>query len=260
MRSPAYAAAFLLLLGASGVQPAQAQLLGGLLGSGNDGGLVGLTGGTAGGDSTVNVGVGSDSSSPNNVLDVNLGGRDAADLDLRTTRGVGARLTLFGGASAGGVTGSVNALGGGNSLASANITIGRPGQRSAVQQASAATAEDVAVDVEEETNGQAQLLADVSCDAEAGRKVLAAASGDFSARAAAGWQRASNVNIVPVEMCAETRRELAQILRRTTRIDLLQDAAARDGLIAASLARTRYDFGDVYAVDARGNQLTVYVY
>ncbi|MDP3315386.1 MAG: hypothetical protein Q8M47_04885 [Devosia sp.] len=53
---------------------------------------------------------------------------------------------------------------------------------------------------------------------------------------------------------------MAQIFRASGKIQQLQSAVAADALIVASLNRTRYDAGDVFAVKASGGSLTVYVY
>jgi hypothetical protein len=98
----------------------------------------------------------------------------------------------------------------------------------------------------------------VNCSVNDGRKVLQLAS---QAKLNPGaWQRAANVRVVPVRLCAQARAQVAQIFNASGKIQQLQRAAAGDMLITASLNRTRYDVDDVFAVQASGGNLVVYVY
>jgi hypothetical protein len=91
-----------------------------------------------------------------------------------------------------------------------------------------------------------------------GRKVLQlAAQGKVNTRS---WARASNVQVVPVRLCPAARNQVAQIFGASSKVQQLQNAAASDALIAASLGRTKYDVNDVFAVQSSGGRLMVYVY
>ena len=101
----------------------------------------------------------------------------------------------------------------------------------------------------------------VNCSLAEGQQVLQlAAQGEVSRSAISGWQRAANVQILPVQLCPQTRQQVASILSASGKINALQSAVASDMLIAASLNRSRYDARDVFAVSRQGGQLQVYVY
>jgi hypothetical protein len=87
-----------------------------------------------------------------------------------------------------------------------------------------------------------------------------AASGNYSSHSIAAWKRYANVRIVPIRLCANTKAEVRRLFRHSSTIAVLQNAVYGDPLITASLQRSRYDVGDVFAVETRGGQLTVYVY
>lgn len=98
----------------------------------------------------------------------------------------------------------------------------------------------------------------VNCSVNDGRKVLQLAS---QAKVNPGsWQRAANVQVIPIKLCPAARNQVAQIFNASGKIMQLQRAAAGDMLITASLSRTRYDVNDVFAVQASGGRLVVYVY
>jgi len=98
----------------------------------------------------------------------------------------------------------------------------------------------------------------VNCSVNDGRQVLQLAS---QAKLNPGsWQRAANVQIVPVKLCPQAHAQVARIFNASGKIQQLQRAAAGDMLITASLNRTRYDVNDVFAVQAGGGRLMVYVY
>jgi len=68
------------------------------------------------------------------------------------------------------------------------------------------------------------------------------------------------VQIVPLKLCPQARAQVAQIFNASGKVRDVQRAAAGDALITASLSRTRYDAGDVFAVQASGGNLVVYVF
>ena len=98
----------------------------------------------------------------------------------------------------------------------------------------------------------------VNCSVNDGRQVLQLAS---QAKVnPASWSRAANVQVVPIKLCPQARSQVAQIFRASGKIQQLQNAAAADALIVASLSRTRYGINDVFAIEASGGRLMVYVY
>ena len=104
-------------------------------------------------------------------------------------------------------------------------------------------------------------LSAVNCSVDTGRQILQiAANGQYSSRSAASWQRYANVEIVPVRVCNDTRRQIAQILAQSRKVNGLQNSVANDPLIAASLQRAGRGPNDVFAVEASAGGLMVYVY
>jgi hypothetical protein len=87
-----------------------------------------------------------------------------------------------------------------------------------------------------------------------------AAQGKVTASEVKAWQRAANVQVIPIELCPDARAVIAKLLGKSQKIQLLQRAVTMDNLIMASLSRTKYDAQDVVAVQRRSGQLVVYVY
>ena len=101
----------------------------------------------------------------------------------------------------------------------------------------------------------------VTCAVNNAKTLLqVAANGKVTAAEVKAWQRAANVQIIPVELCPQAKSQIAKLFARSKKILLLQRAVTTDNLIMASLSRTRYDAKDVAAVQRRGGQLVVYVY
>lgn len=74
------------------------------------------------------------------------------------------------------------------------------------------------------------------------------------------WRRASNVQVVPVKTCPAARGRLSAALGANGRVRAMQQAAASDALVSASLSRSHHGARNVIAVDQAGANLTVYVY
>ncbi|MDB5541498.1 MAG: hypothetical protein JWQ89_3225 [Devosia sp.] len=101
----------------------------------------------------------------------------------------------------------------------------------------------------------------INCAANNARQLLqVAAAGKINAAEIKAWMRAANVQVVPIKLCPAAKKQVAQILSRSQKINLLRRAVMSDALISASLGRTRYDAGDVVAVQRKGGQLVVYVF
>lgn len=100
---------------------------------------------------------------------------------------------------------------------------------------------------------------DANCSVAQGRTVLEIAAEADDVRTSS-WRRAANVQVIPVRLCQSARAQVSSILDGSPSILALRGAAASDSLITASLARTRYDIEDIFAVRQAGGQLTVYVY
>ncbi len=75
-----------------------------------------------------------------------------------------------------------------------------------------------------------------------------------------GWQRASNIEIVPLQLCASDRNRVAEVLSGQQNYGRLQSAVQGDSLISAALNRSSYGPERVLGVDRSGSKLIVYVY
>jgi|SRR5215217_7926851 len=76
----------------------------------------------------------------------------------------------------------------------------------------------------------------------------------------ANWQGASNVQIRRVDLCPEVQTWLASALTSTGLGPSLRSAIQSDALLSASIGRSSYSVDRVFAVQNRGNQLTLFVY
>ena len=101
----------------------------------------------------------------------------------------------------------------------------------------------------------------VNCAVNNTRQLLQiAAQGKITASEIGAWQRSANVQVIPIKLCPAAKKQIAKILAKSQKINLLRRAVMADALITASLGRPRYDAGDVVAVQRRSGQLVVYVY
>lgn len=237
---------------------------GGLLGG--NGGLLSVNGGEASNDSVVNVGLGSGGGNDGNLLDVNIGGSDPlATANVSTGGGNGGGGLLDGGLAADldvdlgrlGVDADIGigiGIGGGNGGPGGPGGPGNPGGPGAPGGNGGLGGLG--------GSGYAALgNGGVTCSLSEGRQVLqVAASVAVTQSAISAWKRAANVRIVPVVLCASARAQVARVLGSSGKIRVLQNAVAADVLLSAALNRTRYDAGDVYAVERNGSQITVYVF
>jgi hypothetical protein len=250
-------------------------LLGGVLGGGGSGGgLLSIDRGSAGDSSTVNIGLGSDSNSPDNIADVNLGNANA---NVSGGNGQGGLLNnggllgtgLLDGDDDGGVLGSGilgSNLTAGIDLGGLSLDLTIPGLDDLLGGGGDGNGPGNGPgNGNGNGNGGGRTLVgsieggfQVNCSLDDGRRVLQLAS--QAAVNPRSWSSAANVQIVPIRLCPEARGQVAQIFRASGKIQQLQSAVAADALIVASLNRSRHDIGDVFAVEARGGSLTVYVY
>lgn len=84
--------------------------------------------------------------------------------------------------------------------------------------------------------------------------------GHYDKRTLYRWRHAANIQVVPLKTCAALRRDIRQAVARNGNLQMVQQLAAADPLVSASLGRTRYRAGDVLGVGQSGGTLTVYVY
>lgn len=219
--------------------PAQAGgLLGVLGGNDGDGGLVSLNSGSAGNDSLVNVGLGGGNG---NVADVNLlGNGSGSTVNANVSTGGGGLLGGGGlqvGLGLGPAEVDIDLLGGGDGSDGNGPGTGGP--------------------VVFGSNGNGGSTP-AQCLGEDPSYVLSL----FNATQInlAAWARASNVTIVPVQLCPTDRVQVAELINGTGKGIQLQAAVASDALISTSLGRSSYGLNRVAAVQRRGSQILVYVY
>jgi hypothetical protein len=87
-----------------------------------------------------------------------------------------------------------------------------------------------------------------------------AATQGYNQRSFLAWSRASNIQVIPIKICPNGRKAVAQAVNQSSNIRTLQGAVASDLLINASLNRTRFRTNNVLAVAQQGDTLAVYVY
>ena len=101
----------------------------------------------------------------------------------------------------------------------------------------------------------------INCTVNNTRQLLQVASaGKVTGPEIKAWMRAANVQVVPIKLCPPAKKQVAALLAKSQKINLLRRAVISDALITASLGRTRFDANDVIAVQRKGAQLVVYVY
>ena len=75
-----------------------------------------------------------------------------------------------------------------------------------------------------------------------------------------GWNRASSIQLIPIRVCAEMRRQVGNWLAANSSYQQMVGAIASDALISAALSRTNYQPGHVLGVQRQGSTLMVYVF
>ncbi len=82
----------------------------------------------------------------------------------------------------------------------------------------------------------------------------------YDQRSVQAWGRASGVQVVKVPVCADARGRIRSAVASNGNLRAMQQAAASDALIAASVSRSAVALSNVVGVTQKGGQLTVYVY
>jgi hypothetical protein len=256
--------------------PVQADGLLGIIGGSGDNALITIGSGDASNSGLVNLGLGG-----NNIVDAQVGGQsNIADATVGTSsaRGLGADVNVLGGAA------NVDAsVGGRNGLVDANV-----GLLNNAARVKARVGGSNLVDVDVSVgggNGGGGNGGGVPGGGNGGgvggpgnAPILSASNGGDLPATCAGtspreiqklmqrtniggsWQRASNVAVQRVDMCPEVQGWLAAALSSSGMGPALRSAVSNDALLSASLDRTSYSANRVFAVEQRGNQLTVFVY
>lgn len=252
--------------------PAQAQNLLGIIGGSGEEALVTLGSGDASNSGLVNVGLGGEGQ----LLDAQVGGSSSI-ANATVGSGGGSALNananlLGGGATAGATVGGGNLLGanvgllngtvgvgatvGGGSLANIGVNIGgggAPGNGGNPGNGGGGVGNGgIAPSLSASNGGNVPACAGTS-PREVERLIQGTQIGG-------SWQRASNVEIRRVDMCPEMQTWLAAALTNSGLGNSLRSAINNDSLLSASVERSSYNSNRVFAVQQRGNQLTVFVY
>ncbi|AVF03960.1 hypothetical protein C4375_09635 [Devosia sp. I507] len=82
----------------------------------------------------------------------------------------------------------------------------------------------------------------------------------FQKSSTRGWNRASGIQLIPIKVCADLRRQMANWLAANGDYHRMIGAVAQDPLINAALSRTQYRPGHVLGVHKQGATLMVYVF
>ena len=238
---PAMASAEGLLGGSSGV--------GGLLG-GDSGGLVTLESGNAGTSGLVNVGIGGSEG----LVTANVGANDPVigaqvlgpqgivdvDLDLGD---VGANINVGGPNLIDVDIDLPNGGNGGNGGSGGNGNDGSNGN-------SGADGRSIF------SSGSSTNAITAACAGYTSNQLLAL----FNQSTIQGWNRASGIQLIPIRVCADLRRQIANWLAGNGDYHRLMGAVAQDPLVNAALSRTQYRPGHVLGVHREGSTLMVYVF
>jgi len=245
-----YAMSFLPLVLFAGVTaPAQADSLLGIIGGSDSGALITIGSGEASSSGLVNVGIGGDS-----LVDAQIGGQ--TDL-ANATVGVGRDSLVDANVGVLNNTAKVNATVGGGSLANVGISVGgnrpTPGGGGNNGGVGNGNGNGGMPTFSAANNGNVPA----GCDGTSTREVERLIKGT---QINGSWNRASNVQVRRVDLCPEMRSWLAAAMTSTGLGPSLHSAVRNDGLLSASLDRSSYSTDRVFAVQHRGNQLTVFVY
>ena len=226
---------------------------GGLIGDGDSGAAITISSGSAGESGAVNLGLGGGGG---NVVDANIGGSHTLGVNVNTRDGieVGTR---------GLVDSKVN-LGGSGGLLTVGVGVGGPrGNGNNGNNGTNGT------NGNRGNNGGGGIFQSNGSNGNNGGFVASAACAGtnpnqlislFESTRIRNWNRATNIQLIPVPVCAEVRRQLAGWLAGNQDYHRLVGAVSSDSLINAALSRTKYQPGHVLGVQSTGSTLTVYVF
>lgn len=239
----------------------------GIVGGSDSGALVTLDSGSAGTSGLVNVGIGGSEGlvtanvgandpvvgaqvlGPQGVVDVdldlgdvganvNVGGPNLIDVDIELPNGGAGGNGGDGGNGGNGGTGS-----GGNGNAGSYGNAGSNGN-------SGADGRSIF------SSGSATNAMTAACAGYTSNQLLTL----FNKSTTQGWNRASGIQLIPIRVCADLRRQIANWLAGNGDYHRLLGAVAQDPLVNAALSRTQYRPGHVLGVHRQGSTLMVYVF
>ena len=249
------------------VTGASAASLLGVVGTNGDSGVVTLSGGQAQTNGVVNVGLGVSSSNPNNVANVGIGGGSTPlatanvssggssgvlSVDANVGNGLANVAVGVGGSGSGnGGTGGGGGggTGGGTGGIGGNGGVGGSGGPGGL------------IVVGNGGGGGGFTVTGPGCNEGNSAQVFQMVAGSkYSNRIVSGWSHATNIQVVPVKVCAAARANLAAVAATNRTFGIMQQAVRSDPLINTSLSRAKSHAGRVLAVDQAGPTVTVYVY
>ena len=239
----------------------------GIVGGSDSGALVTLDLGNAGTSGLVNAGIGGSEGlvtanvgandpvvgaqvlGPQGIVDVdldlgdvganvNVGGPNLIDVDIDLPNGGGGGSGGNGGDGGNGGNGS-----GGNGNAGSNGNSGPNGN-------SGSDGRSIF------SSGSSSGPAMAACQGYNTNRLLAL----FNESTIQGWNRASGIQLIPIRVCADLRRQIANWLAGNGDYHRLLGAVAQDPLVNAALSRTQYRPGHVLGVHRQGATLMVYVF
>ncbi|WP_240230264.1 hypothetical protein [Devosia lacusdianchii] len=245
--------------------PANAQILDGLLGDGDSGALITLDSGSAGDSGLVNLGLGG---GDGNILDANVGGGGSGSLvDANVALG-GSSGLLDVNAGVGGVLDANVNVGGGGGLIGIDIGIGGGNGNNGTNGTNGTNGRNGVNGTNGNGGGGTVILRSAGGGSVGIGSNSNACAGTnpnqlvslFQQTQLSGWNRASSIQLVPIRVCAEVRRQIGNWLASNSNYQQMVGAVASDALINAALSRTNYQPGHVLGVQRQGSTLMVYVF
>jgi len=245
---PAAASAQGLLGGVLGGGSGGSSVLG-LVGDGDSGALITVESGNAGTSGTVNIGLGGSEGLV--TANAGAGERSIGAQVLGPSSVVGFDVNM-------GDTGAGVELGGPNII---DVTLNTPGGNDGSNGSNGSNGANG-------NGGPFPIFNRGTSGSSSPAPVTAACSGYdsnqllsvFNNSTVRGWNSANGIQLVPIKVCADLRRQMANWLQANGEYHRLVGAVAEDPLINAALSRTRYGPGHVLGVHKQGSTLMVYVF
>lgn len=238
----------------------------GIVGDGDSGALVTVNSGNAGDSGLVNVGAGGG----DGALTANVGGGTSPVVDASV---LGSEGIADVNANLGGVEANVN-VGGSDSLIRVDVGTGSGGGHGGDggdggNDGHGSNGSNGA-NGKNGTNGGWFIFGNrgnASSPSSAGITAVCANNANpsqlmalFQKSSTRGWNRASGIQLIPIKVCADMRRQIANWLASNGQYHRMIGAVAQDPLISAALSRTQYRPGHVLGVHKQGATLMVYVF
>ena len=228
-------------------------LLGGVLGGADSGALVTLNSGNADDSGLVSIGLGGSEG----VVTANVGGGSSPIVDAVV---LGSEGVVDVDANLGGLDANVN-VGGSSGLIDINVGGsngggGNGGNGGNGHNGASGNNGGTPIFTNRGNAGSSAPAVTAACAGYNSNQLLAL----FNQSTTRGWNRASGIQLIPIKVCADLRRQMANWLAGNGEYHRLLGAVAQDPLINAALSRTQYRPGHVLGVHRQGATLMVYVF